>query len=251
VFGFLKRRRRRALQRRPVPASWPETLGPHLPIYGALPPQERQRLHGLMHVFLAEKHFEGCNGLQVDETMRVVVSAHACLLILADPGGFYPGLYSVLLYPEAFRVQREVEGPLGEVVEERDDIQEGESWETGAVIISWDDYLRDREEGEGANVLLHEFAHQRYDTALLPMASPEAWLEALEKEYENHLHAVERGRRTFLDPYGAEDLAEFFSVTTEMFFERPEALQRRHGRLYALLRGYYRQDPAACFQNRR
>ena len=45
--------------------------------------------------------------------------------------------------------------------------------------------------------------------------------------------------------YGATSPAEFFAVITEMFFEKPRALKRRHPELYAELAGFYRQDPAA------
>jgi Mlc titration factor MtfA (ptsG expression regulator) len=47
-----------------------------------------------------------------------------------------------------------------------------------------------------------------------------------------------------LDPYGAEDPAEFFAVATETFFERAVELAQRHPRLYEQLRRFYRQDPA-------
>jgi len=57
--------------------------------------------------------------------------------------------------------------------------------------------------------------------------------------------AADDGEPTVLDPYGAEDPAEFFAVATETFFERPTELEQRHPRLYEQLRRFYRQDPAA------
>jgi Mlc titration factor MtfA (ptsG expression regulator) len=56
---------------------------------------------------------------------------------------------------------------------------------------------------------------------------------------------VDRGDDTFLDPYAAEDEAEFFAVATEDFFERPAELLAAHPRLYGLLREFYGLDPAA------
>ncbi len=56
---------------------------------------------------------------------------------------------------------------------------------------------------------------------------------------------VRRRRRTVLDPYGAEDPAEFFAVATETFFEAPRRLASRHPALYDVLRRFYRQDPGA------
>ena len=54
------------------------------------------------------------------------------------------------------------------------------------------------------------------------------------------------GPLTDIDAYGATNPPEFFAVITEMFFEKPRALQRRHPELYAELAGFYRQDPAAA-----
>ena len=59
------------------------------------------------------------------------------------------------------------------------------------------------------------------------------------------LDAVDRGEYTFLDPYAAEDEAEFFAVATEDFFERAAELRAAHPRLYALLQEFYALDPAA------
>ena len=59
------------------------------------------------------------------------------------------------------------------------------------------------------------------------------------------LDAVDRGEYTFLDPYAAEDEAEFFAVATEDFFERPAELRAAHPRLHALMQEFYALDPAA------
>jgi Mlc titration factor MtfA (ptsG expression regulator) len=48
-----------------------------------------------------------------------------------------------------------------------------------------------------------------------------------------------------LDEYGATNLAEFFAVATECFFEKPIPLRRKHPQLYEELKAYHRQDPAS------
>jgi len=55
---------------------------------------------------------------------------------------------------------------------------------------------------------------------------------------------VESGEETLLDPYAAEEEAEFFAVASEAFFETPNALKGQLPRLYELFKGFYRQDPA-------
>ena len=50
-----------------------------------------------------------------------------------------------------------------------------------------------------------------------------------------------------MSDYGATDIAEFFAVATEVFFERPEELGHEDPELYELLSTFYRQDPARDF----
>jgi hypothetical protein len=72
-----------------------------------------------------------------------------------------------------------------------------------------------------------------------------SWAMMLETQFEDLVSEAEAGTQGVLDHYGATDRAEFFAVATEAFFERPTELQLERPALYAALRGYYRQDPAA------
>jgi hypothetical protein len=71
-----------------------------------------------------------------------------------------------------------------------------------------------------------------------------AWARILGEEYIQLQKDSACGRRNVLDRYGATNPAEFFAVATECFFEKAEALRRKHPELYAELKLYYRQDPA-------
>jgi Mlc titration factor MtfA (ptsG expression regulator) len=48
-----------------------------------------------------------------------------------------------------------------------------------------------------------------------------------------------------LRDYGGTDPGEFFAVATEAFFDLPAQLEEAKPDLYGVLRGFYRQDPAA------
>ena len=48
-----------------------------------------------------------------------------------------------------------------------------------------------------------------------------------------------------IDPYGATNAAEFFAVVSELFFEKPKQLRKKHPDLYQQLAGFYQQDPAS------
>src|SRR5437588_15769 len=126
------------------------------------------------------------------------------------------------------------------------------SWGDGVVVISWDDTLKGgRDPADGVNVVLHEFAHQLDDedghadgAPLLSGGALRTWGRVLSDEYARLQQDAAADRASVLDPYGAENKAEFFAVATETFFEKPVQLERDHPELYAQLKQFYRQDPA-------
>ncbi len=240
-------RRRDAAMAQPLPATAASAIDRNVPAVHNLPPELRARLESLMGAFLAEKEFIGCNGLAITDEIRATVAALACLLVLGRRG-HYDALHSVLVYPTAFWVEDEVEDEAG-VVTKRRRVLSGEAWESSRIILSWEDVLEAaRHPGEGYNVALHEFAHY-LDAEGRGLAEGQravaAWADDLADEFESLLEAVDRGEFTFLDPYAAEDEAEFFAVATEDFFERPAELLGAHPRLYELLQEFYGLDPAS------
>jgi Mlc titration factor MtfA (ptsG expression regulator) len=259
MFQWLKSRRRRRLVETPFPEEWRRTLEEGMAAYALLDEGERLRLHDDLRVLAAEKSWEGCGGLELTEGMKVLVSAQAALLLLGIEHDYYPQVLSILIYPSTFRVRRAWVDEDGLVHEEEDE-WDGEAWYRGPVVLGWKEVREDAAEpGTGINVVLHEFAHQldfasgAIDGTPL-LSGPQAyrrWHRVMSAAFEKLARDADRGRRTVLDPYGAESPEEFFAVATECFFDDPLPLRRRHSDLYAVLRDYYRQDPAARLERYR
>jgi Mlc titration factor MtfA (ptsG expression regulator) len=209
---------------------------------------------GHIHVFLAEKHFEGCGGLEITEEIHVTIAAQACLLLLHRKTDYYPRLITILVYPSGYQAyeNRYVEGQVWE-----------EGWHAllghtvrhlRSLVIAWDEVKRGAADpSDGRNLVLHEFAHQLdfedYATdgapALATSAEYREWSRVMSEEFKALRAADEAGMPTLLDTYGATNPAEFFAVSTEVFFERPRALRARHPKLYAEFARFFRQDPAS------
>ncbi len=246
--GWLKRwRHRRVLARHRIdPALW-RRVASKLHFLRGLDADQTRRLQELALLFLAEKQFTGVRGQALDDAMRLSIAAQACLPVLELGLDWYEGWSGIVVYPGDFRVRRS-EIDAGGVVHEWDDELAGESWPGGPVILSWDAAQHD----EGANVVIHEFAHKldmRGGEAdgVPPLPADmgrKAWRAALASAYEGFCNALERGRDVWLDPYAAEHPSEFFAVLTEAFFEAPNETRRRYPEMYDQLRRFYRQDPA-------
>src|ERR1700744_3946538 len=138
---LFRKHRRAELRARPAPAAWHEILTRNVPYYGRLPPGDRAELFGHMQVFLDEKHFEGCGGLTITDEMKVTIAGEACLLLLHRQTDYYPGLESILVYPSAWIVPADGAPLPGGMISDGFEVRLGESWQHGAVILSWDSVL--------------------------------------------------------------------------------------------------------------
>jgi Mlc titration factor MtfA (ptsG expression regulator) len=250
VFGLRERRRRR-LRAAPFPDAWRRIVEQRFALFARLSPEDRAELLGHMNVFLAEKKFESCGGLEMTDEIRVTIAAQACLLLLHREPHYYPRLVSILVYPHPY-VARATRLLPGGIVDESESGRLGESWVEDVVVLAWDAVRAGASDAsDGHNVVLHEFAHQLDQEDGTSNGAPilerrsqyVAWARILGAEYGALQRAVETGRSTDIDPYGATNPAEFFAVVSEAFFERPAALKQKHPQLYEELQLFYRQDP--------
>ena len=72
---------------------------------------------------------------------------------------------------------------------------------------------------------------------------PDAWQRELGGAYKRICADERAGRERAVDLYAAENPAEFFAVTSELFFEQPAALDGQYPGVYRQLKAFYRQDP--------
>ncbi len=267
---WLTERKRRRIRARPFPADWRDILKRRVPYVRMMPADLQLQLKGHIQVFLAEKAFIGCDGLEITDEIRVTIAAQACLLILNRADFYYPELRQILVYPSSFVAKREHTDGAG-IKHAGHQVLAGESWSSGQVILSWHDTLQGAAvPDDGNNVVIHEFAHQLDQEKGAANGAPilarrahyRRWSQVLNDEYR-----ALQARRTFRgerihnphveetagaataeqDPlfsdYGATDPAEFFAVISEVFFERPARMAQEHSALYQELARFYRLDP--------
>ncbi len=254
--GWLTERRRRRLLEAPFPAQWQAILAANVAAYRLLDAGERSRLHDLVQVFVAEKHWEGCGGLELTDEMKVTIAGMACVMILARDHDLFGDVDSILVYPSAVRAP---ERPLyvheapGRVLGQRRGLL-GESHYKGPVILAWDAVLDGAgDASDGRNVVIHELAHKidqldgDADGAppLPDRATARAWAAAMQEAYDAHCARAEHGEPSLLRDYAITSPAEYFAVATEVFFERPGALARELPDVYAQLRAFFGLDLAA------
>lgn len=205
---------------------------------------ERDRMQRLIGLFLATMGWEGAQGFEVTEEMRVLVAAQACLLLLGLEIDEYPATDSVILHPGTVRLRGEHH--LGGGLRSSGVMAvDGQAHYRGPVLLSWSAVRTEMNSpGRGRNVVFHEFAHQldMMDGSVdgTPPFDDDAarlrWMEVCTTAYE--------APPEVLRDYAFTNPAEFFSVATETFFCQPVQLKEAEPALYREFVQFYGQDPA-------
>ena len=246
---FGRWRRARAVERQAIADTLWQSVVARISFLRALPPDDLNRLRVLTALFLDRKTLSGAGGLQMTREMQLIIAVQACLLILNLDLALYDDWVEVIVYPDEFVTDHEVMGEDGVVHRVRAPLS-GEAWEHGPVVLSWRD-AQETDGDDGYNVVLHEFAHKidmhnGSANGFPPLHADmdrEAWTRAFEPAYAGLRQQLERGEHTLIDPYAAENPAEFFAVLSENFFETPDAVQANYLAVYRQLAAFYRQDP--------
>ncbi len=226
---------RRLFRRPPAdidPSSWQQVLAT-VSWVAALDDVRAQRLRMLAARFLHDKAITPIGGLALDDADRTTLAALCCLPLLEFGAEGLHGWSELLVYPDAFRVDRSHVDAAGVMHEWEDDLA-GEAWEHGPLVLSWADVTADlASPRDGCCVAVHEMVHKldALDGVLdgtppLPRAWQREWARDFQQAYDGFVDRVDRGLHTRIDPYAAEAPEEFFAVCSEYHFSDPARLAR-------------------------
>lgn len=249
LFSWWRARKRRQIGEAAFPADWDDHLRRGVKQVQWLSAAEAARLRRWILVFLAEKRFSGCRGLEVSDEMRVTIAAQAGLVALGFDDLWFDRLVSVVVHPGEHRSRRST--PLaggGELEWEEERVGQAAP---DCLMLSWPDTVDGGRMRDGPrSVVIHECAHlfdgldgEMDGVPPLPAAAATPWTAAIAACRLRFEEALDEGRSTAFDDYAAESEVEFFAVASECFFQDPHRLLRHDRELYGLLAQAWRQDP--------
>jgi hypothetical protein len=248
MFGWL---RRRAAPRAIPAALWQAVLARH-PFLAQRDAAEVDRLRQLAAQFLAQKEFHGAGGFVISDEVALSIAAQAVLPVLHLGLAWYDDFVGIVVHADEVVARRTAMDETG-VVHDWEEVISGEAMDKGPVMLSWKDAAGARVPAhEGYNVVIHEFIHKidmrdgRADGCppLPTRAARRAWMETMGREYEAFREKAiiaERfgGDETWLDPYGASSIHEFFAVACEAYFVAPKRFREEHAALAQLFDGFF------------
>ena len=195
--------------------------------YENLSEKHKRQFRHRMAVFISEKKFVGRTGLEIDERMKILISAIGCMLSFGRKNYKYVLIDHILVYPEEFYSTI------------NDNYHKGEfNPKERALVLSWKDF----EEGfqitnDNLNVGIHEFMHamqleakqgKDLDSARFLKHFREILKQLSRPEVKTKLEETK-----FFRMYAFTNQYEFMAVLAEYFFESPKELKSLSPELYS------------------
>jgi Mlc titration factor MtfA (ptsG expression regulator) len=226
---------------KPFSAQWRAILAEKVGFYNSLSQEEKTQFEYKIQEFLLNCRITGID-TTVDLTDKLLVASSAVIPIFAFPDWKYTNLFEVLLYPGSFNEKHETAGKDNRILG-----MVGTGYLEGKMILSKPSlYHGFANESDKRNTAIHEFVHliDKSDGAtdgipklLLERQYTIPWLELINKKIEEIYD-----QKSDINPYGGTNRAEFYSVASEYFFERPKLLAKKHPELYRLMEEIFNQD---------
>ena len=245
-------RRRRTLAKHPVADDTWQRVRQQLSFLDGISAAEDQWLREACVLFLHDKHLTALPGVELHQEQRLLLAAQAQLpLMHLGDLNWYQGFHEIVLYPDDFLSPQRYRDASG-IEHEWDGEHSGEAWPQGPIILAWDGVMASGG-WDGYNLVIHELAHKldmlNGDANGLPPLHRNmrinTWASVMQSAYDS-LDATldaDPDAHTSIDPYAAENPAEFFAVTSEYFFSAPDLLHEAYPKVYQQLAAFYRQDP--------
>jgi len=226
-------------------ALWRQTVEA-LPLLATLPEEDLSHLRDMTARFLAEKGFFGGAGFEPNLEMAVRVAAMACLPVRHLGYHWLDAIVEVVLYPNQFLSNMEQIDEFG-LVHKETEARSGEVWEHGTLVLAWPDVENSGRMQDGYNVVIHEIAHvldmrngacNGFPPIPITMDA-ERWTADFTTAFDRLNRILDAGGEPPIDPYAATAPAEFFAVTSEYYFERPDILYNAFPAVHAQLARFY------------
>ena len=82
MFAFWpKQRRRTNLLEQPFPDSWEPIVQQNVYHFHRLTDEQRDKVRRDLRIYVAEKNWEGCGGLEINDEIKVTIAAQMAILL--------------------------------------------------------------------------------------------------------------------------------------------------------------------------
>ncbi|MCU0416438.1 MAG: zinc-dependent peptidase [Cytophagaceae bacterium] len=187
-----------------------------------------------VNLFIRYTDFTPKQGMELTDEHLVLIAAVAQQLAFGlNKGYLYNYFQDIFIYPRRYTSASTGKQHLGEMNTR------------GIIKLSWEDFEKGINIADDSyNVGLHEFAHALEYMDFIYEEMDNHFADALEKVLHLSTPYIHKKKvSTLFRSYAITNQHEFLAVSTEYFFEKPEALKKEEPTIYVALQKLYRQDP--------
>ncbi len=249
MFSFFKRWQRNRILSKQISNEEVDVLSRNVWQYYGLNAEQKSIVHDCVRIMSAERIWEGTDGFSITTEIKTTIAGAASLLLLGQPQPYYfDRVPTIIVQPRT--IQNRLIQP-GMIVDPDNEFFSGQAWQNGPIVLAWPAVIAGtRESGNGRNVVIHEFAHHIDGLDGEMGGSPfiaskdlkSKWDFVFKRDFAQLVEDIRYRVPTKIDRYAGTNMAEFFAVSTEIFFDSPRFLRQQLPDVYDCLKEFFKID---------
>jgi len=223
--------------------SYKQIIETKLPFYQKLSDTQKKHFERRVQHFIDIKEFIPRGTITtVSDEMKALIAGTAIQLTFGYPHIYFRHFKNILIFPDKYYSNITKNYHYGEVNMR------------GAIVLSWNRFIEGIQDyTDGRNLGIHEMAHaliieNKIDNTEFSYLNRSA-LKKLEYEAYKEINNYQVQKNEFLRKYATTNLHEFFAVSVEYFYERPEEFHHTKPELFNILKEILRFDPIAVYKD--
>ena len=216
-----------------------QILNSKFPYYFRLSSSHKKEFESKLESVLSTKEFVGRGGIDlVSEEMELLIGATITMVTFGWRKVRLPHFRYILVYPNTYYSTITKSYHRGEV-----------NPKFGIIAVSWNCFLEGlMDESDGINLGIHEVAHAlKLENHIYSNEEIEFFNPNAKREYISHMKAelerLRNGGIPFFRKSAELNEDEFFAVSLEYFFEKPQEFFEAKPEFYKVLVKLMQQDP--------
>ncbi len=236
-WGLFTRRRKISFHEKSI-------LNQRVDYYKKLTPEYKSKFERRLVAFIESKEFISRSSVRVNDSMKVLISASAVQICFGLPDVVLETFTKILIYPTDYYSTLRRQYHKGET-----------NAGFGLIVLSWKDFEAGiNNPSDGLNLGIHEMAHalelenkiynEEYDFLSAEILT--RWDRLVKREIAD----FENGKVPIFREYGYTNSSEFFAVSVEHFFEKPENFLKNSPQLFETMGLLLNQDILQIYENK-
>lgn len=229
-------------KRQPIAKKHKAILNKYSAYYKLLNADHKRDFEKRVQRFMYSKRFIPRALPEINDDMRVLISATAIQLTFGLPEVYLSNFDKILVYPDAYYSIITKKYHLGEV-----------NPRAGVIILSWKSFVDGYADlNDTYNVGIHEMAHAIHFENRIKNDEYNFLdfdvLKKLSRITTREMPKLQNGEPHFLRSYAGTNEYEFFAVSLEHFFEDPIGMKSAIPDLYETIKILINQDPIILYK---